>query len=316
MPAAEGIDGGIELAGHLAGILPRAAWPVEVIGALRHELVDMGLRIDAIHPLVVCARDQVPEVADDVVGEDHFAEVVVVEAPGIRRAAGHHLEAMRAWMHPPDRAVDRRAGRLGISRPPHAARGEDAVAAVEPAVGAPHQAVHHVVGHVLRIEAVEDRLGRAVGTVVAIAVGHEDEFRRRGEPDAAVAKRDAGEVAAAVEKELSRVEPAVAVGVFKDEHAIGAGRSPFGIGVVFDDPQPAAGVGGDRDRLRDVGLGGEECDAKSLGHRDAADELGSGGGLIAGRLRVDGMRRRVGGPGGHDRGEQSDGREQRAVHAE
>ena len=96
---------------------------------------------------------------------------------------------------------------------------EDAVAAVEPAVRSPDEAVERLVRIVLA-PAVEQDLGRAVGTVVAVAVGNEKKMRGRADPDAAEADFQAADQVEVVGKDLARVEPAVAVGVFEDENAI------------------------------------------------------------------------------------------------
>ena len=58
---------------------------------------------------------------------------------------------------------------------------EDAVAAVKPAVRAPAEAVKRLVG-IVQPPAVEQDLRRAVGSVVAVAVGNEQQMRRCADP--------------------------------------------------------------------------------------------------------------------------------------
>ena len=78
--AAEGV-GAIFFA---PGFLPLAGIiPVEMIGVLGEEFVGVGGEIFAIHAIVVGAGDEVPEVADDRIGEEGFAEVIPIEAPGV-----------------------------------------------------------------------------------------------------------------------------------------------------------------------------------------------------------------------------------------
>ena len=69
-------------------------------------------------------------------------------------------------------------------------------------------------------EAVEHDLGRPVGDVVAVAVGQEQQPRRAQQPDAAESQLDAGEHLHLVGEDRPPVEPAVAVGVFKDQDAV------------------------------------------------------------------------------------------------
>ncbi len=144
------------------------------------------------------------------------------------------------------------------------------MAAVEPAVGAPGEAVERLVGIVLA-PAVEQDLGRAVGAVVAVAVGNEQKLRGRADPDAAEADLQAADQVQVVGEDLARVEPAVAVGVLEDEDAVlglVVGHAPR-VGIGLGDPEPAAVVDRHRDRLDDVGLAGEERDLETRrdGHR-------------------------------------------------
>ncbi len=125
----------------------------------------------------------------------------------------------RAGMVAPDARVDRDALVARGAGLTDAGVGEDAVAAVEPAVGAPGEAVERFVGVVLS-PAVEQDLGRAVGAVVAVPVGDEIEFGRRADPDAAEADLEAADQVQVVGEDLAGIEAAVAVGVFEDQDAI------------------------------------------------------------------------------------------------
>src|SRR5438046_996367 len=84
----------------------------------------------------------------------------------LRKAAGNRWPGGGAWP-----ADVRRAG--------------PAVPAVEPAVRAPGEPVGEVVPALLVTEPVEDHLRLAVGPVVAVAVGDEQQIRRGHDPHAA-----------------------------------------------------------------------------------------------------------------------------------
>src|SRR4029079_2726188 len=95
-----------------------------------------------------------------------------------------------------------------------------AVHAVEPAVGAPGEAVWQLVS-VLAAEAGEEHFFR-VGDVVAVGVLEEQHVGRVGDVDAAVAVDDpAGDVEAFL-KDLDRLEAAVVVLVLEDADAVAA----------------------------------------------------------------------------------------------
>ena len=168
----------------------------------------------------------------------------------------------------PDAGVDLRPLVGRGARLADARVGEDAVAAVEPAVGAPDEGVESFVG-VLPAPAVEEHPRLAVGDVVAIGVGDEEEVGGRTDPHAAEADREAADEVQAVFEDLAGIEPMVAVGVLEDQDPV-AGlfrRDSLRIGIGLGDPQPPAVVEAHRDRLTHVGLGGEELHGKAGGRR-------------------------------------------------
>ena len=202
---------------------------------------------------------------------------VEVDAPGIAGPVGEDLEDVPGRMIAPDGRVQGRA--IGVGRPglADARVGEDTVAAVKPAVRAPGEAVERLVGIVLA-PAVEQDLGRSVGPVVAVAVGDEQEMRGRADPDAAETDFQAAHQIEVVGEDLTRVEPAVVVGVLEDEDAVlglVVGHASW-VGIGFGDPEPAAVVDRHRDRLDDVGLAGEKRHLESRRH-------GHGPGRLFGR---------------------------------
>src|SRR5204863_9305032 len=112
------------------------------------------------HPLVVRAGDDVEEVLDDAVGDEDPAAVVPVEPPRVGRPVRYGLEDVPRGMVAPDAAVHRDAlvvGRAGLADPRVR---EDAVAAVEPAIGPPRELAEDVVLR-LHVPAVQEDLRRA-----------------------------------------------------------------------------------------------------------------------------------------------------------
>ena len=91
---------------------------------------------------------------------ERLAVLVEIEAPGIARAVGEDFEDVPGRMIAPDAGVDRRAVLVRRAGLADARMREDAVAAVEPAVGAPGEGVERLV-RVLIAPAVEQDLRRA-----------------------------------------------------------------------------------------------------------------------------------------------------------
>ena len=160
-----------------------------------------------------------------------------------------------------------RVGRAGLA---DVRVGEDAVGAVEPAVGAPGERVERLV-RVLVAPAVEQDLRRAGRVVVAVLDRNEQKIRRGADPDAAEADLDAADEVQVLDEDLPVVETSVAVGVLEDQDAILAlaFRRAHRIGVRLDDPQPAAVVEREGDRLHDVRLARGERDRETLAARSS-----------------------------------------------
>ncbi len=142
-------------------------------------------------------------------------------------------------------------------------RDRASLAAIQPAIGPPGQRVGHRVG-VFHAKAREQHFGIAVGHVVAIAIGVEQQIGHLQHEHAAVAKRQSAGQVQTGDEILRPIRPAVAVGVFQDRDAVGALRParrrlghaivggarvaidlrPFqpgriGILQILNDPQPA-----------------------------------------------------------------------------
>ena len=267
---------GVAAAEIVGGAVPRflpaiAGVEMPVVGVHVNEFIGVRIGIERAVPRVMRPGDDLPEVAVDRVDEEAVAEGVPVVAPGVCGAVGEHLEPARSRRVSPDAPFEPHPLHLRGARLADAAGAGAAAATIEPAVGAEPQPIGKVVVVLRRhLEAVEHHLRRAIGNVVAVAIGHEEQSRRAQEPDAAEPDLHARELLQVVEKHLSLVGRAVAVAVGEDEHAVAEPGVhldwPFGVGVVLSDPEPAAGIPGHGDRVLHVGFGGEHADTKPRRH--------------------------------------------------
>ena len=143
--------------------LPRVRVGADVVAVVGDRLdVVVGVRVEVRPglPLVPAALDHVVEVRDHAGGEEGLAVLVEVDAPGVARAVGEDLELVLRRVIAPDPGVDRDAVLVGRAGLADLRVGEDAVAAVEPAVGAPGERVQGLV-RVLR--SPSRRAGPAAG---------------------------------------------------------------------------------------------------------------------------------------------------------
>ena len=233
---------------------------VPVVGDRLDVVVRVRVEVRAGLPLVAAALNDVVQVRDDAGRAERLAVVVEVDAPRVARALGEDFELVPRRMIAPDAGVERHALVVGRARLADARVREHAVAAVEPAVRAPDEGVERLV-RVLVGPAVEQDLRLAVGHVVAVAIGNEQQVRRRADPHAAEADFQAAHQVQPLGEHRALVELAVAVGVFEDQDAVAALalRRADRILVRLGDPQPAAVVDRHRDRLLHVRLGGEHA---------------------------------------------------------
>ena len=259
---------------------PRAAVGVAALAALDPDVtvipdrldVPVDVRIEMLPPLAVVPRplDDVPEVRDDARLGEELPVVVEVHPPRVAGAPGEDLELLLRGVVPPVGAVQRNPLPPGRARLPDPGVGEHPVAAVEPSVRPPDEAVERLV-LVMAPPPVEHDLRFAVRHVVAVPVGNEEQVRRLAHPHPAEPDLEAAHEAQLVVKDLSRVVLPVAVGVLEDEDRVPPGRLERTawafVAEVLRHPDPAAVVDAHRIRLADGGFARERRDGEPLGHR-------------------------------------------------
>ena len=144
---------------------------------------------------------------------------------------------------------------------------------------------------VFQAETLEVNLGVAIGHVIVVAVGIEQEVRRVKHPDAAPAARDRGDDVQTIQENLVVVEDAIAVRVFVNRDLVFTakvvrrrGRNLIvdsapdsvvtdhfqaggeGILEVLNHPEPASFIEGDRDGLAHDGLGEDQIELEIAGN--------------------------------------------------
>ena len=263
--------------------------PERIGRARRTELagIDALLEVDA-------ALDVVPAAGGAaVVAGIHAAVAVELEAEGIARAFAEDVVFPGLRMVAPDHAAFEmdRGGVRGIeTRADHAGGRRAAMHAVEPAVRTQDDAVADRV-RVLKTEAGEMHHRGAVGNVIAVGIGVEQQVRRIHHPDAAMgAHGGIGHIQPVLEDRMLIVDP-VALRRLMDGDDIGAAvmvrrsrrhavvvraiiliaadhvhAGGIGILAILRDPKPAAGVETEVRRLGDLRLRKQEIH-REIGRR-------------------------------------------------
>ena len=151
---------------------------------------------------------------------------------------------------------------------------------------------------ILEAEAGQEHFGIAIGPVIVVSIGIEEEIGRLGDENSAMTDRQARCQVQAVDEDCFLVGSAVAVGVFEDLDPVGTPRAARGglgdavilgaqvlidgywleargVGIlqVLDDPEPAAVVKVCGQRLPHHRLGCEDFNVKAGRHDHAPDGL-------------------------------------------
>ena len=135
--------------------------------------VGVDVRVRAGLALVAGALDGVPHVRDDAGFEEGFPVVVPIDAPLVAAAFAPAFEDLAGRVETPDGGFDEGAFAVRSARLAHQGAVEDAVRAVEPAVGTPDEVVQGLV-RVVALPSVEHDL-RFAGRLGFIAVLDRDE---------------------------------------------------------------------------------------------------------------------------------------------
>ena len=199
-------------------IPPGVTWPPCLVPSVGDRAeVAVGVRIvqravlgEALE--VIAALDHVERDIGAVAAAEGVAGRVEVEAPGVAAPLGEDLEPSGPGMIAPDPLLELVAADPGRDGAP--------LGTVEPAVGPPGHRVDRRV-RVLKPEAREQDLGVAVGPVVVVPVGIEQQVRSLADEHAAVPDGQRRGQVQALDEDLVRIGPAVAVGVFEDLDPVG-----------------------------------------------------------------------------------------------
>ncbi len=249
---------------------PAVSGPMAMIGNGLD--VAVHVRVEVLPPLALVdpAGNDMPEVRDHTGADEQLPLCVVIDAPGIAEPVGHHLEDVLRRVVAPHAAIDVDSfpleeilgkGFLVPVQPPFAlrlpdfGRGRVALEAVQPAVGAPVQAVQRLV------PVADPPAGQAnldigdVGLVVTVAIRDEEQVRRGAHEHAVKADRQGGRKGDSLHEHLPAVGNAVAVRVLENDDPAGPGVGEpllaVFVVVVLSHPQAPAIVPAEGHRLCD-----------------------------------------------------------------
>ena len=272
-------------------LVPLIAGEMPVIGDRLDVVVSVRIEMHAALTLISAALHHVIQMRNHTGRQNSLPVIVEIDAPGIARTVGKHVELVPRGMISPDGGVHTRALFLGRAGLADQRVREHAVATIQPTVGAPDKRIERLV-RVLLTPAVEQLYRRAIRLVVAVSIGNEQQIRRRPDPHSAEADFQAADQIELFGEHGPLVEPPVEIGVFKDQDAVAAFslRRANRVFIRLGDPHSAAIVDGHGDRLHYVGLGGGHLDREA---RRQPHRLGGGLGAQAVVL-IDFLRHEIG----------------------
>ncbi len=260
----------------------RGAMPM--IGDGLDVIEDVRIDVAAALTVIDAAGDDMPEMRDHAGGDEDLAVVIEVDSPRIAKAVRDDFKAILRGMITPnptinvlaifDRHLDGERIALAqdfaaIGRLAHGRACGETLAPIKPTIGPPTEAVKHFMT-ILNAPTGKSHFERAIGFVVLILVRHEEQIRRRAEPQSFKAHRNGRRKGNAIEEDLPRVELPVAIRVFEDQDAAvaigGEARAACFIVTVFSNPKPPAIIPAERHRLRDHRLHRSKLRLETLRH--------------------------------------------------
>ena len=233
------------------------------------------------------AMDHVPKVRDDAHLSPKLSIFVEIDSPRIAAAFGKHFKTVASGMITPDAGIHPLPSRFGRARFAHIARTKNAVAAIKPAVRSPSECIEDLVRVGCVIPSIEQNL-RITGRlwIVPVVYRHKHQVRRGANPNSPEADLQSADEVQVLHEHSSFVGLMITVGVLENQNAIRAAKNVlqlfwrrlrwvargflFGriapaprISESFRHPDAPAMIEAKRDRLHDVGLGGEDVHFES-----------------------------------------------------
>lgn len=240
------------------------AVPAHFVGG--NEVTVVGVVLSPVVSVLENLADGAESPGASAVGHEERTIGAVVESPLVGAAVGVNLELVGDGMKAPDSRFDAETFILWCSRFSDQGRVEHSVATVKPAVMTPEERVGGLMGIVGR-KAIEQNLRRAVGFVVAIGIGDEEELGSTRGEDTAVTDFESGDEVEIVSEDLVGFEGSIVVLVLKDNEAVFAFAFFLStwVGVGFGHPDAATGIKGEGDGLPELWLTGNRLDLESFG---------------------------------------------------
>ena len=243
----------------LNGVPFFAIVPMNMIGRLFDQLIRMRIQVDTVHAFYVRSRDNMPEVADNRVDDEHLAVLIEIESPRVGHSVHHWFDGTMDGMVSPNTGIDLDALRVARAWFADIAGRLDPVSSVEPTIGSPFQTVGWRVTDDPFIESVEHDDRRSIRNIIPVSVGKEKKMRQADGPNPSVANFDAGQFPRIVPKDSSLIVLSIAILIFKDDDSVSlisveATCSTTRPTIVLCYPKAAPFIGGNRDRILDVGF--------------------------------------------------------------
>src|SRR5688572_11350456 len=156
--------------------------------------------------MIISAGYDMPEMRNHARRDKHLAVIIEIKAPRITETVRHDFKTILGGMITPDSAVEilrlshrrflgkRLSGPIDAStvrRFANARSSGKSLTAIQPAIGAPAQAVQRLVP-ILDAPPGQAHLDVAIRAVVAVTIRHKKQVRWRAEPQPAHAPRDGG----------------------------------------------------------------------------------------------------------------------------
>jgi len=199
------------------------------------------------------------------VGDKGFSVVIPIDPPWVGTAIGIGFPNVSGGVISPDASVESNAvffGTIGFANPRPVGT---AMRAVEPTIGAPCEAVGHIVGVGKVSKAVQEKLWLGIRFVILVFVRNEKEVGGRHYPSSTKADFETAYVIEFIVEDRAFVVFAIEVCVFKNQNPVlGRLLGVLGVTLVFRDPEPSPIIRAESNGLPDIRFSGKEGYGKAI----------------------------------------------------
>src|SRR4051812_38172378 len=149
-----------------------------MIGMLIDKLINVRIKILAVHPFVMSSRNHMEQMPYHRIDEERLPDIVPIKSPGVGGPLANDFKRSTGRMIAPNPTVELLPFGSGCSGCANMRSALDAMPSIKPAVRPPAQAVDDIMMHLIILPAIQENFRLTIRHEVPIAIRYEQKPRR------------------------------------------------------------------------------------------------------------------------------------------